>query len=355
MLGSATLTSTAGVTSATLETSSLPVGAQSVTATYSGDVVFGASTSPAFAQVVQPDSSDLTLAASPTNAVPGQPVTYTVAVSAAAPGAGSPTGTVSFTDDGTPVAGCQSLVVAPAPPQATCSETYGSDATHSIVATYGGDADFLTTTAAVDETVAPLPSTTSVTVSSSTLTSGEAVSFTATVDATAASEDPTGSVTFTDNGAALGTSILTTTEGVTTTSMLTTTLPLGHNAIAASYGGDTDVAASSSTTAAPVTVSQAPTDLGLGSSLNPALSGQPVTLTASVFPATGSGETGTVTFFANGAALGSASVSNGQAALIISSLPVGTDSVTATYGGDGSFAGSATPEPWSQEVDPPPG
>ena len=137
--------------------------------------------------------------------------------------------------------------------------------------------------------------------------------------------------------------------------MLVTTLPLGPNAIAASYGGDTDFAASSSTTAASVTVSQAPTDLALGSSVDPAISGQPVTFTASVFPATGSGETGTVTFFFDGTALGSASVSDGEATLTTSALPVGTDSVTASYGGDGSFAGSATPGPWSQEVDPPPG
>ncbi len=352
LLGSAPVVTAAGVSSATLDTSDLPVGSDSVTAAYGGDLFDGAATSPVLRQVVHPDSSNLALEPSLTNPAPDQPVSYTATVSPAAPGAGAPAGTVSLTDDGIPVAGCQSLTLpSSGPSQVTCSETYGSDATHAIVATYSGDADFLTATADVDETVAPLPSTTSVTVSSSSLTYGEAISFTATVEPTAGTEDPTGSVTFTDNGAALGTSILTTTGGVTTTSMLTTTLPLGRNAIAASYGGDADVAASSST-AAPVTVSQAPTVLGLGSSLDPALPGQPVTFTASVFPATGSGETGTVTFFADGTALGSASVSNGQAALIASSLPVGTDSITATYSGDVSFAGSATPSPWSQEVDP---
>ena len=146
---------------------------------------------------------------------------------------------------------------------------------------------------------------------------------------------------------------MTTTEAVTTTSMLVTTLPLGPNAIAASYGGDTDFAASSSTTAASVTVGQAPTDLAVGSSVDPAISGQPVTFTASVFPVTGSGETGTVTFFSDGTPLGSASVSNGEATFTTSTLPVGTDTLTARYAGDDSFAGSATPVPWSQEVDLP--
>ncbi len=353
VLGSAPVVTANGVSTATLDTSNLPVGSGSITAAYGGDLFDGAATSPALTQVVNPDSSNLTIAPSLTSPVPNQPVTYTMTVSPAAPGAGTPAGTVSLTDDGIPAAGCQSLTLPSSGlSQVTCSETYGSDATHSIVATYSGDTDFLTATALVDETVAPESSTTSVSVSSSTLTYGEAVSFTATVDPTTATAAPTGSVSFTDNGAALGTSVLTTTEGVTTTSMLTTTLPLGSNAIAATYGGNIDFAASSSPTPVPVTVSQAPTDLGLGSSLNPAISGQPVTFTASVFPATGSGETGTVTFFAGGIAVGSASVSNGQAALTTVSLPVGNDAVTATYSGDRSFAGSGTPSPWSQEVDP---
>jgi hypothetical protein len=136
--------------------------------------------------------------------------------------------------------------------------------------------------------------------------------------------------------------------------MLLTTLPLGTNAITASYGGNSGFGASSS---APelVTVNQASTVLGLGSSVNPSAPGLPVTFTATVFPATGSGETGTVTFFQDGTAIGSASVSNGQATLTTTTLPIGTESVTATYGGDANFVGSTTPAGWSQEVDPAPG
>jgi hypothetical protein len=136
--------------------------------------------------------------------------------------------------------------------------------------------------------------------------------------------------------------------------MLLTTLPLGVNSITASFAGDADFGASASGTA-PVTVSQATTAVGLGSSVNPSTSGHPVTFTASVFPSTGSGETGTVTFSYNGSAIGTGSLSYGQATLTIATLPVGTGSVTATYGGDGNFAGSATTSAWSQEVDPTPG
>jgi len=73
-----------------------------------------------------------------------------------------------------------------------------------------------------------------------------------------------------------------------------------------------------------------------------------------VFPATGSDETGTVTFSYNGSPIGSASVSDGQATLTIATLPIGTGSVTASYGGDANFIGSATTSTWSQEVDPAP-
>ena len=356
LLGSTPVATAAGVTTATFDTADLPVGSQPVTATYGGDVLFGPSTSPGEPQTVHQDAANVSIAAAPATAVPGQEVTYTVMVSAAAPGAGRADGTVSVSDDGNPVTGCQLLTLSSTdPPQVTCSQTYDADATHSIVATYSGSADFLPSTAALTETVAPQPTTTSVTASSRTSTSGEAVSFTATVAAAAGTANPTGSVTFTDDGTPLGTSTLTTTAGVTTTSMLLTTLPLGVNSITASYGGDPDFGASASGTAALVTVNQAPTDLGLGSSVNPSTLGQPVTITASVIPATGSGETGTVTFLYNGAVIGSASVSNGQATLTTATLPIGTGSLTAAYGGDANFAGSATPAGWSQEVDPAPG
>ena len=66
--------------------------------------------------------------------------------------------------------------------------------------------------------------------------------------------------------------------------------------------------------------------------------GQSVTLTATVTPSTA---TGSVTFIStlNGASstLGSATLTAGTATLTTSSLPVGTDSITATYGGSGTL------------------
>jgi hypothetical protein len=351
-LGSTPVTTAGGVTTATIDATNLPVGSRSVIATYSGDVLFGPSISPAGEQTVHPDNSNVTIAPAPANAVPGQQVTYTVSVSAAAPGAGRPGGTVSLTDDGSLVTRCQNLPLSSTdPPEVTCSEAYDADATHSLVAAYDGNADFLPSTADVTETVAPRPTSTAVTVSSPTSTTGQPVSFTATVTASGGKANPTGIVTFTDDGTPIGTSTLTTSGGVTTTSMLLTTLPLGANAIGASFAGDSNFGASASP-AAPVTVTRATTVLSLSSSDDPTTSGQPVTFTATVFPATGWGETGTVTFFYETTVIGVASVSNGQAALTTATLPIGTGSVTATYGGDGNFAGSDSTSTWSQEVNP---
>lgn len=355
LLGNTPVVTAAGTTTATLDISDLPVGTQPVTATYSGDVLFGPSVSPVDVQVVHPDTTNVTIAAAPSSAVPGQQVAYTVSVLAGASGAGQVDGSVSLSDDGSPIPGCQSLALSTTnPPQVTCSETYDADANHSVVATYNGSPDFLPSTAGVTETVAPQSTATSLTASAHTSTTGSAVSFTAAVAANGGTAEPTGSVTFTDNGTPIGTSTLTTEGGMATTSMLLTTLPLGVDSITASYGGDPSFGASESG-AVLVTVDRAPTELSLGSSVDPSTSGQPVTFTASVFPATGSGETGTVTFSYEGMVIGRASVSNGQATITTATLPVGTGSVTASYEGDGNFVGSATPSAWSQEVDPAPG
>ncbi len=354
LLGSSPVATAGGVTSATIDTAALPVGSQPVTATYDGDVLFGPSTSPVHALTVQPDNSHVSISAAPADAAPGQEVTYSVSVSADAPGAGRADGTVSLSDDGTPIQNCQLLALPSTdPPQVTCSQTYDADATHSVVATYNGGVDFLPSSGGLTETVAPRPTTTSITVSSRTSTTGEPISFTATVSSRAATADPTGNVTFTDDGQPIGTSTLSTTDGVTTTSMLLTTLPLGVNSIGASFGRNANFEASASG-ATLVTVSRATTALGLASSDDLSTSGQPVTFIANVFPSTGSGETGTVTFSSEGTVIGSASVSNGQAILTISTLPIGTASLTASYGGDANFVGSATTSPWSQEVDPAP-
>ena len=67
--------------------------------------------------------------------------------------------------------------------------------------------------------------------------------------------------------------------------------------------------------------------------------GQPTTFTATITPAIGATETGTVTWSSNTGCAPSA-VSKGVATCVTSTLPLGTDTITAAYGGDADYAGS---------------
>ena len=77
----------------------------------------------------------------------GEPVTFTATVSAATPGAGIPTGTVTFLDNGT------LLGTAPVPsgngPATLLTWSLSAGSTHSITAVYGGDTNFTGTTSGV--------------------------------------------------------------------------------------------------------------------------------------------------------------------------------------------------------------
>ena len=71
--------------------------------------------------------------------------------------------------------------------------------------------------------------------------------------------------------------------------------------------------------------------------------GQPVTFTATVTPAMGSGESGTVQFQVNGNNVGSPVPLSGNAATYTTSaIAAGSDSVVAVYSGDSSFTGSTS-------------
>jgi hypothetical protein len=85
------------------------------------------------------------------------------------------------------------------------------------------------------------------------------------------------------------------------------------------------------------------TTTNLTSSVNPALNGAPVTLTATIPQLTDN--LGTVTFFDNGVPLSGTStvaVVGGVAQLTISSLSPGQHSITAVYSGANGFAGSTS-------------
>jgi len=108
-------------------------------------------------------------------------------------------------------------------------------------------------------------------------------------------------------------------------------------------GQDTIVATlpnlTSNTVAETWTSSLIATSTTIISSSNPATFGQSVAFTATV---TGSGPTGTVQFFDTSASLGTVVLTSGTATLTLSTLSVGTHSITAVYSGDTSNATSTS-------------
>jgi uncharacterized repeat protein (TIGR02543 family) len=95
------------------------------------------------------------------------------------------------------------------------------------------------------------------------------------------------------------------------------------------------------------------TTTALLSSANPSAPGQPVTFTATVSPASGSGTpTGTVTFSDGGSQIGTTTLDSGGTATITTTAPLaaGRHVITASYGGDQNF--SASSRSLTQTVNP---
>jgi uncharacterized protein len=166
---------------------------------------------------------------------------------------------------------------------------------------------------------------------------GQAVTFTAAVTA-GANPVTTGSVTFKDGSADLGTVNLNAAgQAAVTTSTLTT----GPHSISARYNGSgtLDVSSASLTQ----TVNAAATTTAVSSSVNPSGFTQPVTITATVSSTAGAVNQGTMTFREGVNVLAGPLPVNGagQASFTISTLAVGSHAITASYSGSTNFAASS--------------
>jgi uncharacterized delta-60 repeat protein len=205
-LGTATLASG----QATFSTASLAVGSHSVTVSYSGDTSFTASTSSTLSETLNPGHTTTTVASATNPSVFGQSVTFTATVSAASPGSGTPTGTVTFLD-GVTTLGTVTLSGG----AASFSTASLAVASHTITASYNGSTSFHSSTnaAALAETVSTAAVTVSVSSSNNPALAGAPLTLTATVSVVAPSvADPVGIVTFyhdtPSDATVLGTSVV---------------------------------------------------------------------------------------------------------------------------------------------------
>jgi hypothetical protein len=128
---------------ATLTTTKLAVGTDSLTTVYAGNANFNGSTSAAVKEVVAKAKTTTTLASSANPATHGTAVTFTATIKPAFPG--SPTGTVTF-KDGTTVIGTAGVSATTHQAKLTTSKL--AVGTHSVTAVYGGGSNYLASTSA---------------------------------------------------------------------------------------------------------------------------------------------------------------------------------------------------------------
>ncbi len=319
---------------AAVTTSSLASGTHSITASYSGDSskYILASTSAAFRQDVQAASTTV-VTSSVNPSTYGTPVTFVATVTSSSGIA--PTGVVTFLDGGTQIGTATLAGTSGAGTFTTSSLTAG---THAITVSYPGDPN------SGPGTSAPIIQVVNLTATSTGLganpnpgIAGKAVVLTAVVKPAAGAAIVTGNVTFSDGATALGAAKV----GAGGAATLSATLAPGPHAIVATYSGDANDTGSAST-AMPLAVNLATTAVTVSSSASPATVLAPITFTATV---TGNGgiPTGAVTFMADGASAGTATLgTNGTATFSDANLAVGSHNITVTYAGDANDAASAS-------------
>lgn len=323
----------------------------------------------------RPTSTKLSL--SQTTFTHGTPVTVNVGVTGSG---GTPTGGVALVTTASPQSnvGVSALTLQKGTASATVNSLPGGE--YKITGRYSGDNLFASSTST--------PVAVNITPENSTVAlSGNTYSYNATsytplsnggsypygtyiaidaqprgVSAAPGTNDgiATGTVNFTDSSAAgnstsgpLTLNIAGTAEWVQPTGY-----SVGAHTVSASYSGDPSFNASSSSTPLNFTITKiSPTiTLTVGQNLASSatvVSGSPVTLTLIVgITALAEAPTGTATFYLGTQTLGTAALgpppyynpSVAAASITVSSLPVGTDSLTASYSGDSNYsAGNATP------------
>jgi hypothetical protein len=277
----------------------------------------------------------------------GENATAVVILTPAVGGSAYPTGTVTLTDA---LTGDMTTVTLPGTTDTIEVPLSGlSVGTHTFTASYSGDANYVPQVSGSPYTVtgpyvvtvnAGSLAATSTTLSGVPASTPYGTSFTAT--ATVSGSNPTGTVSFLVNGVSYAASAL-----VSGTASATISLPYSATpySIVAVYSGDIANAGSTSA-ASSLTVSPATTTTALTANATTATLGHPVLLTATVASGVGI-PTGSVNFSYTTAAsstpvaLTTGVLTNGSTTVAVD-LPIGADSVTASYIGSGSFAASSS-------------
>jgi subtilase family serine protease len=335
----------AGTLSTASATMTVPytAGNHNIVGFYSGDSNYNNSTSQAAVINVPPSAP--TVIITPANASPVAGSTLLINATIAAPSGStvSPTGTMTFSLDGTAVG---TEAVKPGTPS-TSSITIAvpSVGSHNLQGTYNGDTNYTATPSAV-VTINVGTSPTSLALNASTLSpvGGSSMTLIATLTPQyPGAVLPTGTVAFSMDGVAQGGPV--SISGLTASTTITAPA-YGVHTLTAAYSGDTYFSASTSTTLT-FTVAKTATTLVLTPATTTPAAGSPLIVTATVSTSNPgvSQPSGTVTFTLSGLSEGTAAVVQGTpstAAITIPSLNPGVYLLTGSYSGDSYYAASTT-------------
>jgi hypothetical protein len=270
--GRATITLAAGFTA----------GTHSLTAEYGGDPTFRPTSSASVTQTVGKAATTTTVSSSSNPSLVSQSVTFTATLAITPPGAGVPSGSLTFFDGPTSLGeGTWNGS------EATFTTTDLALGSHSITASFAGSSELeASTSPPVVQSVATSGATMTLASSKNPSAFGDSVTFTATL--VGSNGPPTGSVTFSDGPTSLGSAAI----SAGTATFTTGALAGGPHTIAATYGGDATYSGASSSVAQ--TVSGAATTTVLTSDNDPAPWGTDVNLTATVSSGVAGAATGSV-------------------------------------------------------------
>jgi hypothetical protein len=304
---------------ATLITAALPEGTSTVKAIYSGDPDFdGSQASLKHSVIGSPTSTALLALANPSHL--GVPVTLTATVTVLPPSIATAEGSVRFYD-GTKLLGTRPLVGG----VATLASSALPAGFRTMKAQYLGDSGFAKSTSLALALRIDGGTVTSLTRSPSAADTGQLVRFTARVSPLTVGV-PTGTVTFRDGGALLG------------------TLPLvGKHPVTASYDGNASFEPSVSP-AASTNIVKGGSKTTLTSSVLSLLLHQVVKFTAVVTPlapATGA-PAGTLKFKDGSTILATVNLSGGTAEFSTINLGLGAHSIFGMYSGSAEFQSSSS-------------
>ncbi len=332
-----------------------------ITAEYSGDGNYNTS-SDTVDQTVNKANTTITVSSGENPSVTGASVTFTATVAAVSPGAGTPSGTVTFTvkDTTSTTVATSAAITLDGSGQATYTtdQMKASGSAYTITATYNGDSNYNTS----DNSSSPFSQTvnkadTEVSIASvEDEPSLENVSYTVkgtVVVVPPGSKSPgapTGTVTVNDGEGHSGTGSVQS-DGSWTCTLTSTSA--GTKTLTATYSGDSDFNGDAVTQSH--TVNPSTTTTSVVSATNPALIGESVTFTATVSadysggPAIG----GTADFYLDddgtpGPSSGdtkicdNSAVSDGQATCSHSFAEAGSYKVYVVYDGDSVYQGSTS-------------